>query len=114
MPKRDARLYVTDIADALRKIETYTIGLDYERFSHDEKTIDAVLRNLEVIGEAVKNMPDEMREKHPEIAWKAAAGMRDRLIHEYFGVSVRMVWETVKHDLPAFGSGVEKVLKEMS
>jgi len=88
--------------------------LDYQKFSADDKTLDAVLRNLEVIGEAVKNIPDEIKGKYPDVEWKSAAGMRDRLIHEYFGVSVRIVWETVANDLPAFRGSVEKVLKDVA
>jgi uncharacterized protein with HEPN domain len=114
MPERDVRLYLADIIEATRKIEGYTKGMDYRKFKADEKTFDAVLRNLEVIGEAVKNIPEEMKRKYPHVEWKYAARMRDRLIHEYFGVSVRIVWETVTNDLPAFKASIEKVLKDVA
>ncbi len=114
MPERDVRLYLTDIVEAIRKIQGYTKGMDYKKFSADDKTFDAVLRNMEVIGEAVKNIPDAIKGKYPNIEWKYAAGMRDRLIHEYFGVSVRIVWETVTNDLPAFKASIEKILKDVA
>jgi uncharacterized protein with HEPN domain len=114
MPERDVRLFLTDVIEAIRKIESYTKGMDFEKFSADGKTFDAVLRNLEVIGEAIKNIPEETKEKYPDIEWKSAAGMRDRLIHEYFGVSVRIVWETVTNDLPAFKPFIEKILQDIA
>jgi len=113
MSERDIRLFLADIVDAIRKIENYTNGMNFDQFAADEKTFDAVLRNLEVIGEAVKNIPEEVKEKYPAIEWKSAAGMRDRLIHEYFGVSVRIVWETVVNDLPAFKPSIEKIREDI-
>jgi uncharacterized protein with HEPN domain len=74
MSERDIRLYLTDIVEAIRKIENYTKGMDFEQFAADEKTLDAVLRNLEVIGEAVKNIPDEIKGKYPATEWESAAG----------------------------------------
>ncbi len=114
MPERDPRLFFIDIIDATRKIDNYTTGMNFEKFRADEKTFDAVLRNLEVIGEAVKNIPEEIKKKYPDVEWQAAAGMRDRLIHEYFGVSVRIVWETVTHDLPSFKPSIEKILQDFT
>jgi uncharacterized protein with HEPN domain len=113
MSERDVRLFFADILEAIRKIETYTKGMTFDDFSADEKTCDAVLRNLEVIGEAVKNLPEEIKRQYPDTEWKSAAGMRDRLIHEYFGVSVRMVWETVVSDLPAFKRSVENIQRNI-
>jgi hypothetical protein len=78
-----------------------------------KKTKDAVVRNLEVIGEAVKNVPDEFKEKYPEIKWKAIAGMRDKLIHEYFGVSFSLVWGTIKNDLPDLEPKIKRILEEV-
>jgi len=82
-------------------------------FLKDDKTKDAVLRNLEVIGEAAKNLPQKVKEKYDDVDWKAAAGMRNKLIHEYFGVSFSIVWETIKNDLPRLRDEVAKILKEI-
>ena len=110
---RDIRLFIIDIMESIQKIELYTHETSYEAFLKDDKTKDAVLRNLEVIGEAVRNLPESVKEKYPDPEWKEAAGMRDRLIHEYFGVSYSIVWETVKNDLPSFKRKIEQVLEEL-
>lgn len=110
MSRRDARLYLTDILDAIVRIERYTIGMTLEGFLRDEKTVDAVLRNLEVIGEASKNVPDGVKKGHPGVDWRSASEMRNKLIHEYFGVSFKIVWDTTKEDLPPLKAEVEKIL----
>lgn len=110
---RDEKLYVSDIPESIRKIEAYTRNISFEEFSEDDKTKDAVLRNLEVVGEAVENISDGVKARYPDIDWKVIAGMRDKLIHEYFGVSFSIVWETVKNDLPPFKRRVEQILKDM-
>ena len=110
---RDVRLFINDILEAIGKIEKYVRNKSYEEFQKDEKTKDAVVRNLEIVGEAVRNIPEDFKEKYPDVDWKAAAGMRDKLIHEYFGVSMAIVWETVKSDLPPFKKRVIEISKEM-
>lgn len=92
--------HVEDMILAAEKIERFTEGLDRESFVQDEKTVDAVLRNLEIIGEASKLLSDERREEHPDIPWSAMAGMRDKLIHGYATVDLDIVWTTVDEDLP--------------
>lgn len=85
--------YLADILQALAEVEDFTKGMTYSAFARDKKTVNAVIRSLEVMGEAAKRIPDDVRAKHPEIPWKRMAGMRDKLIHEYAGVDLEMVWD---------------------
>ena len=100
-----------DIIDSINKIQKFIQGVTYQRFAKDEKTIYAVIRAVEVIGEAAKNIPHSLRKKYPDIPWKDMAGMRDKLIHEYFGVKLDIVWNTVKNELPPLKGKFIKVLK---
>ncbi|CAD7772133.1 MAG: hypothetical protein KBONHNOK_00494 [Candidatus Methanoperedenaceae archaeon GB50] len=86
--KRIHRYYIQDVLSSLQEIEDFTKDMDFETFLKDKKTVNAVIRSLEVMGEAVKRVPDEIRNKYPEIPWKYIAGMRDKLIHEYHGVDL--------------------------
>lgn len=101
--------FLNDILDSIEKIEKYCHNMAYDQFLQDEKTKDAVVRNLEIIGEAAKNIPDNIKEISSETAWKSMAGMRDKLIHEYFGVSYSTVWETVKGDLPLLKESIREL-----
>jgi uncharacterized protein with HEPN domain len=114
MKGRDYGLYLEDILEAIRRIENYTTSLTYEKFAKDNKTVDAVMRNLEIIGEATKQIPDDVRAKHPKIPWKDMAGMRDRLIHKYFGVALDVVWKTINVRLPEIKPLIEGALASMT
>lgn len=107
---RDYKVYLEDVREAISKIRTYTVGLSLKTLSDDSKTLDAVVRNLEVIGEAIKKVPDEVRSNHPGIDWKRIAGLRDILIHEYFGVDVEIIWDIVQNKLPVLEKHVKQIL----
>ena len=92
--------YLNDIIEAASKINLFIKGKSYKEFSKDEKTQLAVIRCLEIIGEAAKNIPSSFKQKYPNIPWKDMAGMRDKLIHEYFGVNLAVVWHTITKELP--------------
>ena len=111
MSEREAKLYLEDIKDSISKIERYVNGVDFETFSNDDKTIDAVVRNLEIIGEAVNSLPEEIKIQNPEIAWKEAVGMRNKITHEYFGVDESILWKTITEDLPVFKNQISKILE---
>jgi len=107
---RDYKVYADDILEAIGKIKRFTNGLDREAFSQDEKTFDAVIRNLEVIGEAIKKIPDEVRTQHPSVEWKKIAGVRDILVHEYFGIDVDIVWDIIQHKLSPLESQIRQII----
>ena len=88
-------------------------GYEYCRFAEDTKTIDAVVRNIEIIGEASKHLPDDIKELDSQIPWKAIAGMRDKLVHDYFGVDIRFVWNTVKEDIPFLNDKIVNLLDQV-
>lgn len=99
MSKRPVRLLLDDICEAAQKATRYTAGMSFETFSQDEKTIDAVVRNLEIIGEAANRLGEEFRDAHREIEWYKVVGLRNRIVHEYFGVDLEIVWQILHHDL---------------
>lgn len=112
MSKRSDLDLLSDIEEAAQRIATYTAGMTYEAFLSDMKTQDAVIRNLEIIGEATKNLSAELRAKHPDLPWKGMAGVRDRLIHDYFGVNLDIVWQIVTAELPEVVVKVEAIKQD--
>ena len=108
---RDFRVYLEDILGAISKIRRYTNGLSKQAFAADEKTLDAVVRNLEVIGEAVKQLPPELRVLEPIVEWQKIAGLRDILIHQYFGIDVDILWDVIRDKLPVLEASVTVLLQ---
>jgi len=114
MSERTDREFLSDIQEAIRRMREYTVGMTYQAFLEDTRTQDAVIRNLEIIGEATKNLSKDLRKRHPHVPWKGMAGVRDRLIHHYFGVNLDIVWQIVTDELPKVASQVESILQEES
>jgi len=113
MKNRELGDYIQDIIDAFGEVEDFTVGMQFEDFIIEKKTINAVIRSLEVIGEATKKIPDNFRIKYNEIPWKRMAGMRDKLIHDYFGIDLEIVWSVVKNELPPLEPLIQKVLQDI-
>jgi uncharacterized protein with HEPN domain len=110
---KDDSIYLLHIRDTVRRIFDYTVA-GHENFLQDTKTQDAVIRNLEVIGEAVRHVSEKLRARHPDVPWRRIAGMREKMIHEYFGVNLELVWEVVERELPGFQLKVEEILTSMT
>lgn len=112
--KREFLDYLADIQEASQNISQFISGMTWEEFSQDQKTIYAVVRAFEIIGEASKKVPLSVRKRHPKVPWKQMAGMRDKLIHEYFGVNFEVLWKTTQEDIPLVQQLIALVLKEES
>lgn len=110
MSSRTEREFLADILEASRRASSYVAGMSYDEFLADLKTQDAVIRTLEIVGEATKQLSSELRERYPAIPWKNMAGMRDKLIHDYFGVNLDIVGEIVSDELPAVAVEVGQIL----
>jgi uncharacterized protein with HEPN domain len=110
MSKRRDWNFLDDIREAIQRILTYTAGLTYQQFMEDSKTQDAVVRNLEIIGEATKNLSANLRKTQPQLPWKDLMGMRDKMIHHYFGINYEIVWQIAKEELAGLLPHIEEIL----
>lgn len=99
MSKRNPRILIDDILESIEKIDSYIKNQNFEDFQEDSKTVDAVVRNLEIVGEAANQIPNEVKQKFPSIKWRQIVGLRNRVIHEYFGVDLKIIWQEIKKDL---------------
>ena len=113
MSKRSLGLLVEDIWESIEKIERYTEGLTQEVFQGDEKTTDAVVRNLEIIGEAAARLPGDFTDQHSEIEWIKIIGLRNRIVHEYFGVDLQIIWQILRKDIPAFKASLKNIRSQL-
>ena len=111
MSKRDWRLFIEDILECIGKIEKYIENMEFDNYEKDNKTIDAVVRNLEIIGEASRNIPENIKMRYRDVYWKGIVGLRNRIIHEYFGVDLKIIWHIIKEEIPVLKGQMEGILK---
>ena len=109
MSKRSVDLLLDDICEAIDRIEQYTSGMSFDVFSKDRKSVDAVVRNLEIIGEASNRLPADFKDSHSQIEWRKVVGLRHRIVHEYFGIDLQIVWQILQKDLPSLRQSISKI-----
>jgi uncharacterized protein with HEPN domain len=115
MPEeRGTKMYLQDIIEAMEDIETFVEGMSFEEFKADKRTFLACVRSIEIMGEAVKNLPDSLRDEHDDVPWREVAGMRDKVIHAYFGVSHEIIWKTIHTRFQEFRASIDGILAELS
>lgn len=112
MPERLDALWISDIKEAIARVEEYTRGMKYSDFLEDKKTQDAVVRNIGIMGEAAKKISAEFKRNHKDVNWKAIAGTRDKVVHEYFGVSWSILWDVIKNKLPQLKAQLDAASEE--
>jgi uncharacterized protein with HEPN domain len=112
MSKRDSKLLLEDILDSTQKIKQYTADLDFETFLADDKTIDAVVRNFEIIGEAANRLSQEFKDRYPEIEWNRIRGFRNRIVHDYFGIDYRIVWTIIESYIDGLIEKIKSIIDE--
>ena len=113
MSNRDPRLLLEDIIESIEKIRHFTIDIDFEEFINDAKTTDAVVRNFEIIGEAATKIPPEIKNRYSNIEWHRIVSIRNRIIHEYFGVDYSIIWKIIESNLDKLKSDIERILIEL-
>jgi uncharacterized protein with HEPN domain len=109
MSKRPVDLLLDDICEAIDRIEQYTSGMSFDVFSKDRKSVDAVVRNLEIIGEASNRLPADFKDGHSQIKWHKVVGLRHRIVHEYFGIDLQIVWQILQKDLPSLRQAISQI-----
>jgi len=110
---RDEGLYLDDISSACELVSEFTRGMNFDDFIQDDRTYHATLRNLEIIGEAIKNISDETKIKFPQVKWRKIAGFRDIVAHDYFGVSDEIVWDVIQNEIPLLTKQIKKIIKDL-
>jgi len=110
MSKRTPKLLLEDLIESAEKILQYTKGISFEEFSKDNKTVDAVIRNFEIIGEASNLLPDEIKDKYSEIDWHRIRGFRNRIVHDYFGVDLQIIWKIIFDQIPGLITEISKII----
>lgn len=111
--KKDPEIFIEHILECIKRIEEYTKGITKDVFSNSPQIQDAIIRRIEIIGEAVKNIPGDIKDKYPDIPWKRIAGMRDILIHEYFGIDLELTWEVAKEEIFELKKKILKVKEDL-
>jgi uncharacterized protein with HEPN domain len=112
VPHREWKLRISDILECVARIKEYTDGVSFEQFQSDKKTVDAVLRNLEIIGEAVRHIPETVQERYSELPWAEMRAMRNIVAHQYFGVNLNIIWNTTQSNLPPIVAKLEEILEK--
>jgi uncharacterized protein with HEPN domain len=112
MSKRGDKEFILDMLIACKNILEYTKDMDFDRFSRSQMVIDAVMRNIEILGEATKNVSDKLKSKYPEIEWRKISGTRDRIIHFYFGIKLEIVWDIISTHIPNLKRQLENIIKK--
>lgn len=109
---RECKLYLRDILESIEKIEKYTTNMSFDEFRENDMVVDGVIRNLEIIGEAVKNLSGEIKTEYLNIEWKKIAGLRDIICHEYFGVDLDIIWDVIENKIPELKTAINKIMED--